>query len=84
MVKHFLLVFDRPAGNLLRMQEYVDGREALRARFDAERSYRHDPSIEVVVLSAESEAVLHRTHARYFEDIPQMVRRGLELLREAG
>ena len=84
MVKHFLLVFDRPAGNLLRMHEYADAREALRARFEAERSYRHDRSIEIVVLSADSEADLHRTHARYFEDVPQMVRRGLEWLREAG
>jgi hypothetical protein len=47
----------------------------------AERSYRHDPSIEVVVLVADSVEILHRTHARYFEDVPQMLRRMLELLR---
>ena len=83
-MKQFLLVFDQPAGQIIHMQEYEDGPEALRARFDAERLHRYDPSIEVVVLIADSEADLYRTHARYFEDVPQMVRRGLDWLREAG
>jgi transposase-like protein len=38
------------------MEEFADSRNALRARFQAERKYRSYPDVEVVVLGAESEA----------------------------
>jgi len=84
VMRHFLLVFNRPAGELITVREYAVRSEALQARFDAERIHRHDPSIEVVVLTAASEADLHRTHARYFEDVGEIARRGLTMVREAG
>jgi hypothetical protein len=80
VAKHFLLVFDRPHGQLLDMVEYADAAEALRARFSVERTYRQDPTIEVVVLTAESEATLHRTHARYFDSARQIIQNGLRRL----
>jgi hypothetical protein len=66
-VSHFLLVFDRPHSRLLREDPYQDHREALVARFKAERLYRHNPDVEIVVLSAESSEDLRRTHSRYFQ-----------------
>jgi hypothetical protein len=76
-VKHFLLVFDRAKGSLISAEEYSVRSQALQARFDAERAHRHDPSIEVVVLNARSEDDLRRTHARYFEDVGELMHRGL-------
>jgi hypothetical protein len=83
-MKQFLLVFDRSKGALIKLTEYSVRSEALQARFDVERLHRHDPSIEVVVLSARSEGDLGRTHARYFEDTPQIAHRGLKSLSETG
>lgn len=80
-LKHFLVVFDRADGRLLRVDEYLDPREAMSARFSAERLHRHSPNIEIVVLGAKSETALHRTHARYFEDVPALARRTADLVR---
>ena len=63
---HFLLVFDRPQGRLLREQPYADHRTALEERFAVERTHRGNPGIEVVVLTAESKDAIRRTHSRYF------------------
>lgn len=71
-VVHFLLVFDRPRGRLLREQPYDDSRTALVERFAAERMHRGDPGIEVVVLTAESKDALRRTHARYFHSVSDL------------
>jgi hypothetical protein len=71
---NFLLVYDRSKGELLSMTEIADHTEALRARFDAEKRHRDDASIEIVVLSASSEADIRHTHARYFEDFGQLTR----------
>jgi hypothetical protein len=65
-VKHFLIVFDRSAGSVLRLEAFDDPRLALRERFMAERIHRGDSNIEVVVLGANSAAALRATHARYF------------------
>jgi hypothetical protein len=74
-VIHFLLVYDRSAGQLLERQAFPQERagEALRARFDCERRYADRPSIEVVVIGAESEEGLRRTHASYFATPSELV-----------
>jgi hypothetical protein len=82
-VRNFLLVYNRTQGRLLEMVEYADSSEALRARFDAERLHRGDPSIEVVVLRADSEETMRRTHTRYFADLHELLADGYRLIARA-
>jgi hypothetical protein len=71
-MQHFLVVFDRAEGRVLREEPYDDARDALTERFKTERLHRGDPDIEVVVLSAESPDALRRTHARYFLTLSEL------------
>lgn len=66
---HFLIVYDRNAGALVRQTRFESSADAMRARFTAETEFRGRPEIEVVTLVAESEDALRRTHARYFLDL---------------
>ena len=68
----FLVVFERSVGRVIQMDQFGDKREALRGRFTAERRYQDQPDVEVVVLNADSEESLRRTHARYFESVSDM------------
>ena len=63
---HFLLVYDRLAGKLLREQRFATEAEALAARFAAESEYGVQPDIEVLAISAASDEELRRSHGRYF------------------
>ena len=65
---HFLIVYDRPAGRLVRFQEYTDTDYALAARdcLEEERAHWNDPRWEIVVLSASTREALRTTHGRYF------------------
>lgn len=65
-VAHFLLVYDRLAGQLLRQQEFATDAEALSARFAAETEYGSQPNVEILAISAASEADLKKSHGRYF------------------
>jgi len=71
-MNHYLVVFARSKGELLRHQEYRNQGDALEARFAEERNHRGDPDIEVVVLGASSWDALMRTHARYFKRLDQL------------
>ncbi len=64
---HFLMVYDKPRGELLAVEEFDDSREALSARFKRERQHGSQGDVEVVVLSADSIDDLRRTHGRYFK-----------------
>lgn len=66
---HFLIVYDRDAGELVRQTRFESSAKAMQARFMAEAEFRGRPEIEVVALVAESESALRRTHARYFLDL---------------
>lgn len=66
---HFLIVYDRDAGELVRQTRFDTSAAAMQARFMAETEFRGRPEIEVVALVAESEDSLRRTHARYFLDL---------------
>ncbi|MDQ1295754.1 MAG: hypothetical protein QG608_3641 [Actinomycetota bacterium] len=61
-------------GRILRQASFTDSLSALRARFAAEREYHDQPGIEVVVLNADSEDALRRTHRRYFESVEEIMR----------
>ena len=53
---------------------------ALSARFEAEREFRDQPDVEVVVLGADSWDALKHTHARYFSSVQELARAALERL----
>lgn len=72
---HFLLVYDRDAGRLIRKELFDADSQALQARFEAEHEFRGRPEVEIVALTAESEEELMRTHGRYFLDLAQLVDR---------
>lgn len=71
-MNHFLVVFDRSTGKVVRKEFFHDRNEALAARFEAERQNSEAPDIEVVVLGARSWADVKRTHGRYFKGIGQL------------
>ena len=63
---HFLLVYRRSSGELVRQEVFEDDSDALRARFAAEEEFKGQLDVEIVALNASSEEELRRTHARYF------------------
>jgi hypothetical protein len=70
---HYLLVYDRAKGHVLRERTFTSRAEALRARFKAEREHSSDGgNVEVVVLSAKSREDLLRTHSRYFLTLAEL------------
>ena len=73
-VVHVVLVYQRERGRLLLKESYTDGDEAMRRRFELERQPEY-ADMEVVVLSADSEATLHETHGRYFLTFPELIER---------
>jgi hypothetical protein len=77
-VSSFLIVFDRELGELLEMTEFDTARQAEDERIQLELAHRREPSIEIVVLEADSREQLRSTHARYFGS------RGLEDLARAA
>lgn len=76
---HYLIVFDRAAGHVVRNDAFTDRHEALRERFKAERAYQGDGDIEIVVLAADSPDALIKTHARYFKPLKGLLRGALEM-----
>jgi hypothetical protein len=71
-MNHYLVVFDRSTGKVLRHKLYGDRDDALAARFAAEREHATEPAIEVVVLGARSWDDVKRTHGRYFKGFGQL------------
>jgi hypothetical protein len=74
-VTHFLLVYDRGAGELLRKQVFDERADAMQARFRAESEFDGRREIEIVALDAESEDELRRTHGRYFLALTELADR---------
>ncbi len=81
-MRHYLIVYDRSTGTLLRCSEYRSvihgGKLALNDRFACERRYRDQPHIEVVVLAADSLDAVKVTHGRYFYTVAELAARALE------
>ena len=72
---HFLLIYDRAAGRLVRNEEYTDAAAAFAGRVLAESEFANQPAIEIVALTAESEEELRTTHGRYFLDLSELAAR---------
>jgi len=74
-MRNFLVVYNRRTGeNTVREFPPGQGREAIRARFEAEQQNRGNSDIEVVVLGSRSRDELLKTHSRYFQSARQMVK----------
>jgi hypothetical protein len=73
----FLLIYDRRAGTIIRHRGYGTAQSALAARFTAEREFRENPDVEVVVLGADSWEALKKTHSRYFKPVQQLAQAAL-------
>jgi hypothetical protein len=70
----FLLTYDRRNGKQPAIDRYEDPAEAMDRFVNAERSHRnHDDGKGVVLLIADDEATLRRTHTHYFLTADQML-----------
>jgi hypothetical protein len=77
-VEHYLVIYNRREGEILRRQRFQASDTAMAARFEAEREFREEPDVEVVVLGADSWAALRQTHSRYFERVQELAESALE------
>ena len=71
-MKYFVLTYERSAGvaRIRRVYSSAHRTDAMRERFALEATEgAANPDLEIVVLGAESEDVLRRTHARYFSSV---------------
>ena len=83
-MRHFLVVYNRHEGRIVRRRAYRGAADALDARFAAEREFKGQPDIEVVVLGGESWQSVERTHSRYFSRVQDLAKVGLERLAVAS
>jgi len=72
----FLVEYDRNRGQIISFREFEDleRQKAEDSRLEMELELnRHGIEHEIVILEAETEAALRRTHRRYFEDLADLV-----------
>jgi hypothetical protein len=72
----FLINYDRASGNLITFRKFADTEResAENARLEMELDLnRQGVEREVVLLEAETEEALRRTHRRYFENLSELV-----------
>lgn len=71
----FLVEYDRARGEIVTLERFADSerRRAEEARLEIEVGLnREEVDREVVILEAESEEALRRTHRRYFENLTEL------------
>ncbi|TAJ76178.1 hypothetical protein EPO44_21605 [bacterium] len=71
----FLIEYDRSKGRIVTFRTFQDSErlKAQNARLDLELDLnRQGVDHEVVLLEAESEDALHKTHSRYFKTLRQI------------
>jgi hypothetical protein len=71
----FLIEYNRPEGSIVTFKKFPDSkrRVAQKTRIDLELELnRRRIHHEVVLLEAENEEALRRTHRRYFENLRQL------------
>lgn len=74
----YLIEYNRPEGRLVTFRTFTDAERSTadELRFAIELDLnRKKIDHEVVLLQAESEAALRRTHGRYFYDLRQLLER---------
>jgi len=73
----FLIEYDRQRGQIVTFRSFADSEREVseNARLEMELGLnRRGIEHEVVLLEANSEQALRRTHRRYFEDLSELVR----------
>lgn len=66
-IQHFLVIYDVSEG-MAKVKPYgVDYEAAMEAYVTAEEEYRNREDIDVVLLGADSEETIRRTHSSYFD-----------------
>lgn len=84
-MSQFLLIYRRSSGTLLALEELgTDRTKAQLRRRQLERSETFDSDVEVVVLNANSEEDLRRTHSRYFSAVPELAQQLADKLPESN
>ncbi len=63
---HMLLVYSLQAQELIEVHEFSDADEAMARYALAEREHLEDPSVEIVLVAADSPETIRQTHASYF------------------
>lgn len=67
-IRHFLLVFDHSADQLIDVQEFgTDSERAVEAYATRERDLEKGSRIEVVLIGSDSLETIMQTHANYFD-----------------
>jgi hypothetical protein len=72
----FLIEYDRQRGEIVTFKRFGEGESglAVKARLELELDLNsRGIEREVVLLEAENEEAVRRTHRRYFEDLAQLV-----------
>jgi hypothetical protein len=72
-VSHYLVIFDRRRGVASTVERYDDPDEAQARLFETETELRDDPDRGVILLFAESEASLRRTHGSLFLEFDDLI-----------
>lgn len=77
-MRYFLVVYNRSTG-AVEVKGFNEGQreQALEERFARELAERDRPELEIVLLGAESKAMLKRTHSRYFKSAAELAASGL-------
>ena len=73
----FLIEYDRPNGRMVTFKKFKDSdrSKAENRRLEIELDLNHRRvNHEVVLLEAAKEAMVRRTHRRYFEDLRQIAK----------
>jgi len=71
----FLIEYVRARGEIIKLETFLDSERSAadEARLEIEvRLNRDEVDREVVILEAESEEALRRTHGRYFENLTEL------------
>jgi hypothetical protein len=71
----FLIQYDRPLGEIVTFKKFADSDRGVaeETRLEMEIGLNRDEvEREVVILEAESEEALRRTHRRYFESLTEL------------
>ncbi|MBI4885878.1 MAG: hypothetical protein HY824_02185 [Acidobacteria bacterium] len=72
----FLIEYDRPTGLIKSKRAFEDRTQAQNARLALELDLNRRGILrEIVLLEAQNEEALYRTHRRYFEDLGQLISR---------
>jgi hypothetical protein len=71
-MSHFLVIFDRTKPGDASVERIDGAHEAQLRLFQVEQELRDDPDRGVVLLVAEREEDLHRTHGHYFKSLEEL------------